>query len=366
MHGKTIIRSLRNTILALPLAGAMLLAMPAHGQGQPPQADMQISKEQRQQVVDRLIAELKLGYVFPEKAKQLEQALQRYQRSAGYAAITSANQLAEELTTQIRQQTGDLHLRVRYSEKDLPLLPPGGTPSPQVMAEQAANMRGRNYGVERVERLPCNVGYLKLNEFAPAQYAGETLAAAMTMMSNLDGLIIDLRDNGGGSPETVALLASYVLDERTRLNDNYYRIDDLTEQNWSTTFVAGKPFGQQKPLYILTSKRTFSAAEDFSYAMKNLKRATIVGETTGGGAHPGRVVRLDAHFGAFVPTGRSISPITHTNWEGVGVAPDVAAAAKDALRVAQTALLNDLLKTASSEQQTQRLKQRLDAIGKES
>ncbi|KAB8056760.1 hypothetical protein GCN74_22905 [Janthinobacterium sp. FT14W] len=143
-------------------------------------------------------------------------------------------------------------------------------------------------------------------------------------------------------------------------------MDDLTQQNWSTTFVAGKPFGQQEPLYILTSKRTFSAAEDFSYAMKNLKRATIVGESTGGGAHPGRVVRLDAHFGAFVPTGRSIGPITHTNWEGVGVAPDVAAAARDALRVAQAALLNDLLKTASSGQQTQRLKQRLDAIGKES
>lgn len=344
MQGKTLTFPLYGAMAAMLLAASIQ----GHAQSQPAQADMRIDAAQRQQVVDQLILEMNRSYVFPERAKKVEQALLRYQRSTEYAAIDSAEKLAAELTQQLRQETGDLHLRVAYRESEIPVQGADSKPSPQAMAEQLATMRGRNYGVERIERLPSNVGYLKLNEFAPAGYAGETIAAAMTILSNLDGLIIDLRDNGGGSPETVALLASYVLDERTRLNDNYYRASDRTLQNWSSSFVAGKRYDQKKPLYILTSNKTFSAAEDFSYAMKNLKRATIVGETTRGGAHPGRFLRLGAHFSAFVPNGRSISPITNSNWEGTGVVPDVAVPAQDALRAAQAALSSELLKTAGT------------------
>jgi retinol-binding protein 3 len=141
---------------------------------------------------------------------------------------------------------------------------------------------------------------------------------------------------------TVALLASYLLDERTHLNDIDYREGNRTEQMWSADAVPGARFGAAKDVYILTSKYTFSAAEDFSYSLKQLKRVTIVGETTGGGAHPGDIMRLNAHFGVFVPNGRSIHPITKTDWEGVGVAADIKSSAEDALKTAQVAILKKI------------------------
>jgi C-terminal processing protease CtpA/Prc len=137
-------------------------------------------------------------------------------------------------------------------------------------------------------------------------------------------------------------MTSYLLDERTHLNSFYYRDANRTEQYWSHDWVPGKRFGGKKPVYVLTSKRTFSGAEEFSYNLKNLKRGTIVGETTGGGAHPGEVSRLTAHFTIFVPNGRAINPISKTNWEGVGVEPDVKVAADDALHTAQLLALKKL------------------------
>lgn len=351
------------TALLVSLLCAALPASSALAQGQPPrQKDMAIDQPQARQVVDQLIVELNRMYVFPEGAKKIEVALRQRVKRGEYANIVSAEKLAAELTAQMRKETGDLHLGVQYSEEEIPLQQTGAKPSPQQMAKFIEELRVRNFGVDRVERLPFNIGYLKLAMFASGKGAGDTLGAAMTMMSNLDSLIIDLRQNGGGSPETVALLASYFFDERTRLNDIYFREGNRTEQGWTTTFVSGSRFGQTKPVYILTSKQTFSAAEDFSYAMKNLKRATIVGETTGGGAHPGDMVRLNAHFGVFVPNGRSISSITQTDWEGVGVVPDVAVKADDAFKTAQVALLRQLAGAETNPQKLQRIEARIGAV----
>lgn len=141
----------------------------------------------------------------------------------------------------------------------------------------------------------------------------------------------------------MAFACSYLFDSRTHLNDLYWRKGDRTEQFWTQDSVPGRRFGQAKPVFVLTSADTFSAAEEFSYNLKNLKRATLVGETTGGGANPGDLYRLTAHFGIFVPNGRAISPITHTNWEGTGVAPDVAAPAAQALEVAHGLALDRLI-----------------------
>jgi C-terminal processing protease CtpA/Prc len=200
-------------------------------------------------------------------------------------------------------------------------------------------MAQTNFGFEKVERLAGNIGYLDLRGFLPPEIMGDTAAAAMSFLSYSDALIIDLRQNGGGSPDGVALLVSYLVPPHpVRLNDIYNRVSDQTHQYWSLPYVPGKRF-TMKDVYLLTSNRTFSGAEDFAYALKNLKRVTIVGEVTGGGAHPVGPRRINDHFVAMVPFGRSISVVTNTDWEGVGVEPDVKAPAERALATAHLAAL---------------------------
>jgi hypothetical protein len=295
----------------------------------------------RQQVVEAAARELNARYVFPDVAKRVETTLSQNIKNKAYDGIDDAIKFAERLTEDIQAVTHDKHIRVRYSEKPIPERV-RGEPSAEDQAEFRRQAAARNFGVERVERLPANIGYIELRGFEPADLAGEAIAAAMTLLANTDALIIDLRRNGGGDPSTVALMSSYLFDERTHLNSFYNREGDRTTQYWTQDWVPGKRFGKSKPIYVLTAKRTFSAAEEFSYNLKNLKRGTIVGETTGGGAHPGGLRRLNAHFSVFVPDGRAINPITKTNWEGVGVEPDVKVPPEDALRTAQLLALKTL------------------------
>ena len=170
--------------------------------------------------------------------------------------------------------------------------------------------------------------------FADPEVCGPTATAAMNFLANVDALIVDLRDNGGGDPKMVAFVSSYLFSTRTHLNDLWTRKTSSTQEYW-TLEVPGKRLGGEKPVYVLTSKRTFSGAEEFTYNLKNLKRATIVGETTGGGAHPVSGHRVDEHFMIGVPFARAINPVSKTNWEGVGVEPDVKVSAADALSTAQ-------------------------------
>lgn len=336
-------------------AGGLLLSALSFAQQLPDtrnQPDTPIDSTQRQVVIDSVIRELRNTYVFPEQAKKMELALRQHQKRGAYDAITSSAKLSDILTDHMVAVTQDKHLRVFYSAAPIPEENKDKKPSAEQQAEEMAGMKAQNFGIEKLERLPFNIGYLAIHAFAPAKAAADTIAAAMTVLANTDALIIDLRKNGGGDPSTVTLLASYFLDERTHLNDIYYRQGDRTEQMWSSDAVAGARYGQKKDVYILTSKDTFSAAEDFSYALKNLKRATIVGETTGGGAHPGDVARLTAHFAMFVPNGRSISPVTKTDWEVVGVTPHVSSSADEAMKTAQVAILK---KIAAAEQNPQRL-----------
>ena len=181
---------------------------------------------------------------------------------------------------------------------------------------------------------PGNVGYLKFNFFGPVDECGDDATDALTKLADTDALIIDLRDNGGGQPAMVAYISSYLFDQRTHLNDIYTRRTNSTQEFW-TRDVPGKKFGGTKPVYVLTAKRTFSGAEEFSYNLKSLKRATIIGETTGGGAHPTQRFRIDDQFSIGVPFARAINPITKTNWEGSGVTPDIRVPSSDALDTAR-------------------------------
>jgi hypothetical protein len=230
---------------------------------------------------------------------------------------------------------------VRYSIDPVPDRPTRGEPSPEEFERFRRFAREHNHGFERVELLEGNVGYVKLRGFLPAADAGDTVAAAMGFVANADALIFDLRENGGGDPEMVQLICSYLFDSPVHLNDLYFRPANETRQFWTLPVVQGKRF-VDKPVYVLTSGRTFSAAEEFTYNLKTQKRATIVGETTGGGANPGGDQRIGEHFTVFVPAGRAINPITKTNWEGTGVEPDLKVAKEIALEAARVDAIGKL------------------------
>lgn len=328
------------------------------------QADIVLAAPDRNQVIDQLVKSLNEHYVFADKARLMEKAVRGRQASGAYKDVTSAAKLAEALTADIRSVNNDQHLLVSYSERAIPE-GPGGGHSPEERAAELAQLKSIGLGVERVERLPFNIGYLDFRVFARPEFSAQAIAAAMTLLSNTEALIIDLRRNGGGDPETVALLASYLLDSRVHLNDIHYRKGNRVEQIWTNDKVDGVRFGGKKDVYILTSEDTFSAAEDFSYAMKHLKRAKIVGEKTAGGAHPGDFERLSAHFTAFIPNGRTVSKLTNGDWEGAGVAPDIAAPAGQALTAAQQAILGDMLAKEQDKGRASRLQARIATLQSE-
>ncbi len=297
--------------------------------------------EAKSTVVHSVISELNAHYVFVEMAERVGTELQAHLRSGNYADVQNAVALADRITTDIHAISRDKHIRLRYNAD--PASPPDGDgKSDQAECEYRSRCLESNFGVERVERLPLNIGYIELRGFMRTDLAGDAITAAMALVVNTEALIFDLRRNGGGYPTTVALISSYLFDERKHLNSFYLREGEKTEQFWTHPWVPGKKFGEAKPVYVLVSSSTFSAAEEFTYNLKHLKRGTIVGETTRGGAHPGEFRWLTPHFSLFVPGGRAINPITQTNWEGVGVEPDVKAPAADALRVAQLLALEQI------------------------
>lgn len=357
-----------NTLKAMAaslLACAIALAPAAAQPGGPAQKDMTLTAADRQQLIDGLIKQVNENYVFPDLAKKVEANLRSNQKRGAYDKISSAQQFSAKLTGDLQAVTSDKHLRMIYNEQGFPEQVAGAKPSPEAAASFAAEMKSLNFGVERIERLPFNIGYLALHGFGPAREAADTLAAAMTVLANTNALIIDLRRNGGGDPAAVTLLASYLLDERTHMTDIYYRRGNRTEQMWSSDVVPGQRYGQKKDVYVLTSKDTFSAAEDFSYALQGLKRITVVGETTGGGAHPGDIMRIAPNFAAFVPNGRSIGPVTKSNWEGVGVTPDVKVSAEEAMKTAQVAILKKMAASEQNPARVVRINERIAKVSSE-
>ena len=316
---------------------------------QPELPDLTIDATVRTQVIDGMLKRLDESYVFPDVAKKMEQSIRERVSKKEYDQITSAKEFVTKLTNDLQEVSHDKHLRVRYSYNPLPELNgPRREPTAEEREERKREFTWMNHGFSKVERLRGNIGYIEFFNFLDADLGADTVAAAMNFISGTDALIIDLRNNGGGNPEMVALVCSYLFGpEPVHLNDLYWREGNRTEQFWTRKEVAGKRY-LNKDVYILTSKRTFSAAEEFTYNLKNLKRATIVGETTGGGAHPGGGFRLNEHFGMFVPTGRAISPITKTNWEGTGVTPDIDVPADQALVVARLTALKKSLPTVQN------------------
>jgi hypothetical protein len=295
------------------------------------------------EIVRSISEKLKAYYVFPEIAEQICISLQKHLQAGDYTAITGGELLASNLTAHLQEVNQDKHLRVRWVPEPLPDHA-GPLQHDQAWLDnwrQLAELD--NYGLHKVERLPGNVGYLDIREFYNPSWGGDTAVAALNFLANTNILMVDLRQCRGGDPDMVALISSYIfVEERLHLNSLYWREQDVTEQYWTLPYVPGKRFGD-KPVYLLTSRDTFSGGEEFAYNLKTRQRATLVGETTAGGANPGSPYRIHAHFEGFIPNGRAINPLTGTNWEGCGVAPDVSVPQAQAFRVAYTMALESIL-----------------------
>lgn len=299
-------------------------------------------------LVDSLSRKLEHFYIFPEKSLAMTTFLKQQLKRGAYSKITDKTELARKLHDDIQSVHRDGHLRVSYDPgfaNEL-LKPPSAGPR---MADSSVvlNARRENFGFTRAEILNGNIGYVKFTQFSGfVNESMPTLTASFGFVSNTKAIILDLRENGGGSPWMVARIASFFAQEKTRLNDIYERERDTTVAFYAEPALAGN-MKLSQPLYILTSKRTFSAAEDFTYAMQVNKRATIVGDTTGGGAHPTRAFPIGQGFVVGIPFARSINYITKTDWEGTGVHPDIATSADEALRKAQLHYFETLLPTAA-------------------
>ena len=332
---------------------------------QPEQPDLTIDAATRTKVIDGVLKRLNDSYVFPETAKKMEQSIRERVDKKEYDQITSAKEFASKLTQDLQAVSKDKHLRVRYSHRAIPERGPRREPTAEEIDQRKRDLAYMNHGFAKVERLRGNIGYLEFLNFMDEELGADTVAAAMNFVNGTDALIIDMRNNGGGNPAMVALVCSYLFGpEPVHLNDLYWREGNRTDEFWTKKEVAGKRY-LNKDVYVLTSKRTFSGAEEFSYNLKNLKRATIVGETTGGGAHPGGVFRITENFGMFVPTGRAISPITKTNWEGTGVTPDVAVPADQALLVARLMALKKSLSTTTNPDRKAGVQDEIEKLEKE-
>jgi len=332
-------------IIRLVVLCLLTLSVAAVAVSRQEQPDLTIDAATRTQVIDGILKRLNDSYVFPEVAKKMEQSIREKVGKKEYDQITSAKLFATTLTNDLQAVSHDKHLRVRYSNESIPERGPQREPTAEEREQRRRDLTWMNHGFAKVERLPGNIGYLEFLNFMDEELGADTVAAAMNFVNGTEALIVDMRRNGGGNPAMVALVCSYLFGtEPVHLNDLYWREGNRTEEFWTRKEVLGKRY-LNKDVYVLTSKRTFSGAEEFTYNLKNLKRATIVGETTGGGAHPGGGFRISEHFGMFVPTGRAISPITKTNWEGTGVTPDISVPADQALLVARIMALKKSLTT---------------------
>ena len=306
-------------------------------------------KETVSSILESLFKKLHAHYIFPEVAEKIEGSLRKRIVNGEYDAITTFAELCDVLTDQMRDISHDLHLHMSYHEEAHPIREDVNLFNDIEWKKnfyQGAPFH--NFGFYKVERLPGNIGYLDLRSFDPPDIAGETAIAAMNFLAHTNALIIDLRQNGGGEAYMVHLISSYLFDsEPVHLNNFYLRASGSTQQFWTLPYVPGKRYGN-KPVYVLTGSATFSAAEEFAYNLQNLKRATIIGETTGGGANPVDTYQINPHIDVYIPMGRALNPITGTNWEGVGVTPDIQVSQETALQVAHIEAVKKVLENLAT------------------
>lgn len=291
-------------------------------------AEKPLTEQERDQVIRAVGENLTARYFDRQKAEAAFQKLRALKKQRAYDSIVDGPTLAQRLTEDIRSATGDSHVNVIYSTNAIPSAA-RAQPSKAEIEQYRAMLIKENCSVEKAEILPGNIGYLKFNSFPDLTVCGATLQKAMESVGRADAVIFDLRDNTGGFPETVADVAAPLFDHTVL----WYNPRATQSATMLSPEAASKL--ANKPVYILSSSRTLSGAEQFTYNLKMLKRATVIGETTGGGGHVGAFHRLDEHFGLGIPETKISNPYGGPDWDGVGVEPDVKVNSADALETAE-------------------------------
>lgn len=282
------------------------------------------------EIVALALDRITTGYVFPERALEMDRAIRKRLAAGEYDALNGPA-LCETVTAHLREVCPDQHLGLRWRDEPQPVVVEDAD---QGQAAFLARMRAANQGVRGFEHLEGDIGYLDIRRIADAGEGARVIGAAMELVAGTRALILDLRECLGGSPEGCTMWCSYFFpDDQTHIKDIYDRLTDTTRQYWTVAHLPA-PRYLDRPVYVLTSARTFSGGEDLAYTLQAHQRALVVGETTRGGAHPTGTYRLDEHISVRVPSARGISVATGTNWEGVGVAPDIDVPSGQALEVA--------------------------------
>jgi retinol-binding protein 3 len=340
----------------------LLLPVPAQPEA-PPVGELPLSAAEQREVVQGICREVEARYVLPDVARTMSAHVLDRLAQGAYAGLTSPADLAERLQADLREVSKDRHLFVDCDPREVEDLraaaAAGGAETPS--GDELKASRLHNFGLRGIGILAGNVGYLDLRDFEHPNLSGTKIAAAMAFLADCDAMIVDLRSNGGGWSSTTALLASYFFapGRPIHFTDFHDRLKGETEQSWTLPFVPGRTLSSQ-PLFVLVSERTFSGAEEFAYNLQALKRATVVGEQTRGGANNPESAVINDDFVLWVPQGRPSNPITKTNWEGRGVTPDIQVAEKQALEVAHQMALERLLAAGASAPDSFRLQWDLD------
>ena len=352
MTNKVILPSITAFIVGL------LLLMPFVSAAQPgPPADGPVNAKIRKEVIDSLNSVFIDGYLNEAIAKKMMSNINTYYKTGKYDTISSGRQFAAQLTKDLFEISHDKHISVEYVNRSR---------QSESEAEKADRDKGEsefrrdvNQGFDKLEILPGNIGLLELRGFLPIEESAAKINAAMAFMADADALIIDLRYNRGGAAPAVQYLASYLLESKPILfNTMLFRSSagnqpveitrkakgpGLVHQSWTYQVLPG-PRYDKKPVYILISELTASGAESFAYSLQALKRATLVGGTSAGAANPGGTDLLTVNFQVFIPRGRPVNPITHTNWEGVGLKPDIQSSFENSLKTAYLHALQEVEK----------------------
>jgi hypothetical protein len=336
----------RAGVLLLSSAALVLIwLLPLSAWAQPPateRPDKVIDAKFQLEVIDSVTKSLNEIYVFPDVAKKIEKHLRSQYKKKAYKDITSLVEFTNKLTEDMREISKDGHMWVRFASDELLARFQGDTLTDAAKQEELRQRQRDNFCFKELKILEGNIGYVDFRCFSEATEAGPTAIAAMNFLAYTDAIIFDVRQNGGGSPSMIQLITSYFFPEPVFLNSFYVRKTDSTQQFWTQACVQG-PRMTNVDLYVLTSNYTFSGAEEFTYNLKNMKRATIIGDTTGGGAHPIDIKPFpNLNVGMSLPFGRAVNPITGTNWEGTGVAPDIVVPQEQALDMAHLEALKKL------------------------